>query len=186
MKSLIQASDEQIIRHLKETGEKDGFAIIYRRYAHILLGWCLRYLKKSELAEDAVMDIMEQLLNNIHKYNIKDFKNWLFLVTRNHCFMKLRTKTVVLVEDISKMDGQNFMEFGDDKHLKNEKIEEALHEEIENLSAEQKRCVVLFYFQKKSYKEIEEITGFELKKVKSHIQNGKRKLRIGMENMVKE
>jgi RNA polymerase sigma-70 factor (ECF subfamily) len=184
MKSLIQAADEDIIRHIKATGEKDGFAFIYQRYAHILLGWCLRYLKKSELAEDAVMDIMEQLMQNIQKYEIKDFKNWLFLVARNHCFLRLRGKTEVLVEDINKMDGQDFVEFDKELHLKNERIEEALHHEIENLTTEQKKCVVLFYFHKKSYKEIEDITGFELKKVKSYIQNGKRNLKIGLEKKV--
>jgi RNA polymerase sigma-70 factor (ECF subfamily) len=46
------------------------------------------------------------------------------------------------------------------------------------LTSEQKECIELFYLQQKCYKEIVEITGYELKKVKSYIQNGKRNLKI--------
>ncbi|HEY0653572.1 MAG TPA: sigma factor-like helix-turn-helix DNA-binding protein, partial [Chryseosolibacter sp.] len=52
---------------------------------------------------------------------------------------------------------------------------------IETLPEEQRQCVKLFYLQKKCYKEITELTGFELNKVKSYIQNGKRNLKICME-----
>ena len=53
---------------------------------------------------------------------------------------------------------------------------------IEQLNTEQKECVSLFYLNKKSYAEIAEITGFTMLQVKSHIQNGKRNLRLMMEN----
>ncbi len=53
---------------------------------------------------------------------------------------------------------------------------------LEQLSGEQKRCIELFYFKEKCYKEIVEVTHFELKKIKSYIQNGKRNLKNCMEN----
>ena len=37
--------------------------------------------------------------------------------------------------------------------------------------------VDLFYFQEKCYKEVADITGYEVLKVKSYIQNGKRNLK---------
>jgi len=39
-------------------------------------------------------------------------------------------------------------------------------------------CIELFYLQDKSYTEVALHTGFDLKKVKSYIQNGKRNLKI--------
>ncbi len=179
-----QLTDEQVIEHIRSSGSREGFAILYRRYAHIMLGWCLRYLKDSEASQDAVMDIMQQLLENLNNYEIKNFKNWLFLVTRNHCFMKLRGKTTVLIEDVNRIDSTDFVESTLEEHLNNERTENALHEAIEDLSPGQKECIVLFYFKKKSYKDIEEITGYELKKVKSYIQNGKRNLRISLEEVL--
>ncbi len=57
-----------------------------------------------------------------------------------------------------------------------------LKECIERLKAEQKTCVRLFYLEKKTYVEIVEATNFDLKKVKSYIQNGKRNLKLCMTN----
>ena len=52
---------------------------------------------------------------------------------------------------------------------------------ITQLNREQQQCVTLFYLEKKSYSEIGEITGFPLMKVKSSLQNGKRNLKMMME-----
>ncbi|MBK8502951.1 MAG: sigma-70 family RNA polymerase sigma factor [Saprospiraceae bacterium] len=181
MQAVSEMTDEHLIVHIKQTGDKQGFSILYRRYAHLLLGWCLRYLKNQVASEDAVMDIMEQLIQNLHRYEIKDFKNWLFLVTRNHCYMRLRGQTHVLIDDLSKLAGEEIMENQEEVHLNIEQQENDLHEAIEALKGPQKECIILFYFKKKSYKEITDLTGFDEKKVKSYIQNGKRNLRLGLE-----
>lgn len=52
---------------------------------------------------------------------------------------------------------------------------------LENLKSEQRTCLELLYLQNKSYREVAEITGYSMKNVKSHIQNGKRNLKIFME-----
>lgn len=56
------------------------------------------------------------------------------------------------------------------------KVEE-LEKAITKLNDVQRSCLEMFYFVKKSYKEIAIETGFEVKHVKSHIQNGKRNLK---------
>ena len=53
---------------------------------------------------------------------------------------------------------------------------------IKNLNIEQQQCVSLFYLHKKSYSEISAMTGFTIMKVKSYIQNGKRNLRLMIED----
>ncbi len=52
---------------------------------------------------------------------------------------------------------------------------------IEQLATEQKHCVQLFYLDKKCYKDITKLSGFDLNQVKTFIQNGKRNLKICME-----
>jgi DNA-directed RNA polymerase specialized sigma24 family protein len=52
---------------------------------------------------------------------------------------------------------------------------------LEYLNNEQKECIKLFYLDQKCYKDICEITGYDISKVKSYIQNGKRNLKICME-----
>jgi len=63
-----------------------------------------------------------------------------------------------------------------------EKLFELLEQKIAILKIEHQQCIRLFYLNKKNYLEIEALTEFDLKSVKSHIQNGKRKLKILLEN----
>ncbi|NND06926.1 MAG: sigma-70 family RNA polymerase sigma factor [Saprospiraceae bacterium] len=183
MQALSQMNDQELIGHVQQHQDAAGFSELYQRYAHLMLGWSLRYLKDQHASEDAVMEIMEQLMQNIHKYKINDFKNWLFLVTRNHCFAKLKGKTEVMMDDLSQLNQEDFVEKTSEAHLHIEKKENELHEAIERLKDTQRTCIVLFYFKKKSYKEIAMSTGIDEKKVKSHIQNGKRNLRTSLQHI---
>ena len=65
--------------------------------------------------------------------------------------------------------------------LLNEKTYEYMDEALKELNADQQLCVTLFYMEKKSYQQITEQTGYSMMQVKSHIQNGKRNMRILIE-----
>ena len=53
-----------------------------------------------------------------------------------------------------------------------------LAQALENLSEHQHRCIKMFFYQDMSYQQISQETGYDLKKVKSYIQNGKRNLKL--------
>jgi DNA-directed RNA polymerase specialized sigma24 family protein len=57
---------------------------------------------------------------------------------------------------------------------------------LETLALEQKTVIQLFYLEDKCYKEISATTGFEWNKVRSLIQNGRRNLKICMEEKKQE
>jgi RNA polymerase sigma-70 factor (ECF subfamily) len=56
---------------------------------------------------------------------------------------------------------------------------------LEQLQGNQKRCISLFFLENKSYSEIQEMTQLDFKSVKTHLQNGKRMLRLLMEKQGK-
>jgi RNA polymerase sigma-70 factor (ECF subfamily) len=60
-----------------------------------------------------------------------------------------------------------------------------MNDALKELSPEQRQCVTLFYLQKKSYQEISDETRFTMMQVKSHIQNGKRNLKLMIEKRLK-
>jgi RNA polymerase sigma-70 factor (ECF subfamily) len=60
-------------------------------------------------------------------------------------------------------------------------LEAIIKKAIDKLGDEQRSCIQLFFFQNKSYKDIVEMTPFTEKQVKSFLQNGKRKLKILLE-----
>jgi RNA polymerase sigma-70 factor (ECF subfamily) len=60
-------------------------------------------------------------------------------------------------------------------------INKALEDCIERLREEQKSCIRLFYYENRCYSEIAVNLALDEKKVKSHLQNGKRNLKICLE-----
>jgi RNA polymerase sigma-70 factor (ECF subfamily) len=60
-------------------------------------------------------------------------------------------------------------------------MEKALADCIEKLKDEQKKCIMQFYFEDKCYNEIAKNLSIDENKVKSHLQNGKRNLKLCIE-----
>lgn len=156
-------------------------AKLYLRYSDLVYGVCLKYLTDAEAAQDAVMDIYQELIVKAKQGNIQNFKSWLYVVAKNHCLMKLRAakrNTTV------RFDNQ-VMQSGDFSHLEEvmqrEEDFRKLEKCIETLSAEQKQSIQLFYYDNKCYNEIAAATGLEWNKIRSLIQNGRRNLKICME-----
>jgi len=83
-------------------------------------------------------------------------------------------------------DSEFFMETDTDLHPLDEdgdlkKVDSALEDCIERLKEEQRKCIRQFYFENRCYNEIAVNLGINEKKVKSHLQNGKRNLKICLE-----
>lgn len=174
-------SDEDLVGLYKKSEALEIVGELYNRYTALTFGVCLKYLKDREESRDAVMQIFEKLIISLKDHQISQFKGWLYVTARNFCLMQLRAKKGKNFEEISPF----LMETGPSGHLEQgPEIEtnlSKLERCIDELGKEQKQCVQLFYIQQKCYKEITEFTGFDLNKVKSHIQNGKRNLKICME-----
>lgn len=174
-------TDEELISLYKRTEDLQIVGILYDRYTALTFGVCLKYLKNREESRDAVMQIFEKLIVSLKSHEINVFKGWLYVTARNHCLMQLRSQKGKNFEQLSPF----LMETGGNGHPEHgAEIEgdlSRLEKCMESLAQEQKQCVRLFYLQQKCYKEITEHTGYDLNKVKSYIQNGKRNLKICME-----
>lgn len=157
----------------------DGLIIgeFYRRYGHLVFGTAYKYLKNRPNAEDLTMHVFEKLGERIHNHSIQSFKSWLYMVTKNECLMILRKKGGLTVQLENELIAEDTLSAKISEELKMEALESAL----ETLRDEQKTCIQLFYFEAKSYQEIAELVGLDIKKVKSAIQNGKRNLKINLE-----
>ncbi len=173
--------DLSLISAYQESGDLELLGELYSKYMYLVFGVCISYFKDEERSKDAVMQIFEELVLKLRIHQVQNFKSWLHVLTRNHCLMALRKSSknpTVTLED-------NFVESGNFVHLDIEDAKETqltlMEKCMETLSDEQRQSVDLFYLQEKCYKEVADITGYELVKVKSYIQNGKRNLKICIE-----
>jgi RNA polymerase sigma factor (sigma-70 family) len=179
--TIKEENESDLLSIYYRTGDMKVLGRLYESYMPLVYGLCLKYYKDEELSKDAVMQIFEELIVKLREHKVYNFKSWLYTFVRNHCLMGLRIKGRY---DFVNLDEQ-VVEKGHDSH---HDIVDA-HENqlnlmemcIDKLPQEQQKCISLFYLKQKCYKEIVELTGYDINKVKSYIQNGKRNLKICIE-----
>ncbi len=178
-------ADGWLIEKYKATGNVEFLGKLYQPYMHLVYGVSMKYLKDREAACDATMQIFEKLVIELLRRDVENFRPWLYVLAKNHCLMALRSeKSKKLHEGILTETELVFMENHDPGHhpdVTQEATLAALKNCIEQLKASQKECVKLFYLDEKCYQEISEALHMDLNMVKSHIQNGKRNLKICLE-----
>ena len=184
-----QYSDATLLDLYKKNKDSKWLGILFERYTLLVFGVCMKYLKQVNDAQDATQQVFEKAFSEIQKYEVAYFKSWIYSIAKNHCLMQLRGKghQPILLESfpedmLERTDSQASV-IQNENWLEQQSAE--LNQALQELSNDQKICIELFYFQKLSYKEIEQKTGYSFQQVKSHIQNGKRNLRIILEQKQK-
>ncbi|MBL4594788.1 MAG: sigma-70 family RNA polymerase sigma factor [Flavobacteriales bacterium] len=180
-KNIQSFTDNELIAKYKKAGDNSLVGELYKRYSHLVYGVCLKYLKNEEESKDAVLQIFENLLTDLKKHEIANFKSWLHSVARNHCLMFLRKQQTQLKrvnEYEATYQHEETFRAPFSVHEKEEKevMLTKLEEAMTGLKEEQRVCIELFFLEEKCYNEVADITGYDIKKVKSYIQNGKRNL----------
>jgi RNA polymerase sigma factor (sigma-70 family) len=177
-------TEEDLLDLFRLKEDPDFLGILLQRYTLLLLGVGLKYLKDKEAASDAVQQVFLKALTHFPKQGVQNFKGWLYILMRNYCLR--------LIRDSKRAEGDDHLE-----QLPQETEEEMVRENrefqldlleqaLEELSPEQRQAIELFYLQELSYQQITEKTGFSYGKVKSYIQNGKRKLKFILESKTKQ
>lgn len=168
--------DEQLLRRYRESGDNEWLGQLLQRYTVLLIGVAMKYLKDKDAAHDAVQHVFLKSLTQLPAGEILNFKGWLYILMRNHCLQQLRDKSYHASEEaLERVPASD-----DDRsqHIEKELSLDEMAQGLERIPAEQRTCVTAFYLKKKSYQQIMDETGFSFAQVKSHIQNGKRNLRI--------
>jgi RNA polymerase sigma factor (sigma-70 family) len=185
-KQYDHLSEQELLESFYSDRNNEWLGILLQRYTLLLFGVCMKYLKNEEEARDAVQQIFLKVITELQRYKVEYFKSWLYMVAKNHCLMKIRAtqgkRETELKEEIigPAEDGDHISSIREKDITLN-----LMNESLEELNKEQKDCVTLFYLEKRSYQDITESTGLSMMQVKSHIQNGKRNLRIILEKKLR-
>jgi len=174
-------ADYELVALYKQTSNQEYLAVLYQRYADLVFGVCFKYLKNADAAADAGLDIYEQLVQKVLKHDIEIFKGWLHTLSRNHCLMQLRSQKNKYTVELP----DHLMQLEETVHLNGIMAKEAHLNQLEGcldlLKPDQQKVVRLFYLEEKCYQDISKETDLEWNKVRSLIQNGRRNLKICME-----
>ena len=174
-------SDAELIAEYFRSGDPDCMAALFEAHVKTVYGVCLFYFRDRAAAQDAVMMIFEKLHSELRKTEIKNFKGWLSFVVRNHCISELRKqkKSPLRLESYLGFELEEGREEEDMAldEMETEDWTPLLHSALHQLNEPQRRCLQWFYLEHKSYKDIADMSSYELNEIKSHIQNGKRNLK---------
>ena len=181
--SSANQSDTELVLAYRQSGDLKVLGELYQRYMELVYGVCLKYLKDPELAQDAVMQIFEELVSKLKKHEVDNFRGWLHQVSKNYCLMQLRTPKNLKTVELPSLLMQNEEDVHLNGVMEKEENFQKLEKCIASLSDEQRTMIKLFYLDGKCYNEIVEITGLEWNHVRSSIQNGRRNLKLCMEKM---
>jgi RNA polymerase sigma-70 factor (ECF subfamily) len=172
-------NDDALLNNYRTSGDLTVLGELFEKYVPLIYGVCLKYLKDEDAAKDAVMGIFEELIVKAKQHKVKQFRSWVYVLSRNYCLMQLRSGKKG--EAISLDEVMEFAPLVHPDDNNKEEVLKALERCMEKLIPVQKQSIDLFYLKEKCYKEIAELTGFTLNDVKSYIQNGKRNLKLCLE-----
>ncbi|TYZ11419.1 sigma-70 family RNA polymerase sigma factor [Hymenobacter lutimineralis] len=189
-----ELSDEELLLRYRQYGDVQDLGVLYERHLTAVFAICRRYLRPDEDAQDAVMQLFEQLVDKLQKHEVGNFTAWLHTTVRNHCLMVLRARQRTSPDGgplILHFPDATDMESAASRHLPSDDPDEAastearlrhLEHALTELPDGQRQCLEMFYLQQKCYRDIADATGYELSLVKSYLQNGKRNLKRMLES----
>ena len=187
-------SENDLLYEYRQTGDLSILGKLYEPQMEMVFAISMTYFKDEDEAKDTVMTLFEELIPKLRQHEVENFKAWLGMVTRNFCLMELRKKTIEISNfeinngEEDENNFNNFMEISTFEHhtdsLNLEHNLTKLEDCMKTLNLEQKQSIELFFMQEKTYQEVSQLTGFEVNKVKSYLQNGKRNLKICLEKQI--
>lgn len=189
-KKIITTDDLELLALYRQTHDKYYVGELFKKYSKVVLGTCAFYLEDREEAKDTVIDIFNKLMEDLKKHQIENFKAWLSFVTKNHCISIIRKRKtnrnrMADYYEFEKQETTYQDELVQEKIKDEEITAQFLKESLNELKDKQRICVEQFYLQSKTYFEIADNTGYSVNEVKSYIQNGKRNLKILIEEKTK-
>jgi RNA polymerase sigma-70 factor (ECF subfamily) len=173
----------------RATGDLTILGELYEQHMELIYAVCFNYLRDEDEAKDAVMNLFEQLVTDLRRHEVQHFGHWLHSVARNYCLMQLRKsqahpKAALVSDTGADEDEPLLMLTGYEVENQAADLEENLtymETCLQTLPVEQQTCLRLFYLERKTYNEVADLTSYDLKQVKSYLQNGRRNLKICMQ-----
>lgn len=175
-KAIAVHTDEDLVRLLRE-GHRSALGDLWDRYAELLYGVGMKYLKDTERSKDEVVELFAGLHELVTKHEVQRFRPWVHTVMRNRCLQVLRKHR----PERELPDGSALPIEEEDHTLLREASLQQLEAAIAGLNNDQHQCIRLFHLDGLSYQQVADRTGLSVDQIRSHLQNGRRNLRITLQ-----
>lgn len=186
-------TDEQLLTAWQERRDEACFQELYNRYYHLVYRICCKHLQQTADRKDATLATFSALMDTPASKSIKSIPSWLHILARNTCISMHRAQASGPVlsgeEDFFEKKADAIVENeGMLRHISREHphLTDLLPQALDRLEEQQRQCIELFYFEEMTYKQVSESLGYDLKAVKSYLQNGRRRLSVLLRELLSE
>lgn len=168
-------------------GREEGYNFLYQQTYQKSYYVALKYMKQEEEAADVLQDAYIKAFQNLDQLQEPDkFPGWFSKIVASKALDELRKKKVVLFSQMQTEDSEevSMEELLVDERVENrpelamdrEETSRLVQEMIAGLSDEQRMCVMMFYIEQMSVKNIAEVTGVSENTVKSRLKYGRKNI----------
>ncbi len=171
-------ADEVLVRRVAASGDERAISELYDRYAGLVYGAGLRYLRDRALAEDLVQDVFTAVWRSAASFDPSraSFATWIYRITRNRATDLIRRNRA----RVRTVGGDAHPEPGEEDPTGELSRSFDVASALSRLSPAHREVLVLAYFHGLSQREISRRTGTPLGTVKSRTTAALRALRENM------
>lgn len=166
---------------------EEGYNFLYQQTYQKSYYVALKYMKQEEEAADVLQDAYIKAFQNLDQLQEPDkFPGWFSKIVASKALDELRKKKAVLFSQMQTEDSEevSMEELLVDERVENrpelamdrEETSRLVQEMIAGLSDEQRMCVMMFYIEQMSVKNIAEVTGVSENTVKSRLKYGRKNI----------
>jgi RNA polymerase sigma-70 factor (family 1) len=152
-----------------QTGNEEAFSQIFNHYRPVVYNVAYKFLKSPVLSEEIVQDVFLKIwLKRNEMGSIKDFKSYLFIMTRNFIFDRIK-KMSYETEAKSALNGETFFIDDTEYLVRHHECQQLLKEAIELLPPQQRTIYNLAKVEGLSQEAIAERMQLSKLTVKKHM-----------------
>lgn len=179
----------------REESIDDLFCDLYDKTYRLVYQVVYSIIRSEETTKDIVHDTFLTAFENFDKLeakNLDNFKPWIITIASNKSKDYLRKSKPLLFSDLLNDEDDRAFDIEDTREYllpeelaNQQELISVVEKMLDTLPEDQRFCIVLYYYQDFSVKEISEITGMNINTVKSNLAYGRKKIKKSFEKLEK-
>jgi RNA polymerase sigma-70 factor, ECF subfamily len=181
---LLMNSSEDLIRR-SQAGDQEAFHLIFERYARSVFSFIYDYVGRRDLAEELTQETFVRAYQSLN--SVRDetkLASWLFGIGRNVAREAIRARQKENQDfrpaEFTDRELADVKQVSPAQDLLHKELNSAMHNALALLDEDRRVVFVLKIFRECSYREIMDVTGFSLAKVKTDLHRARLEVRRRM------
>jgi RNA polymerase sigma-70 factor, ECF subfamily len=167
-------------------GNVDSFTYFVNTYKNMVFSIAFRITNDENKAEEIAQETFIKAFKGLNKFNRQSkFSSWLYRICHNTAMSSVRQKKHKHVEIDPEINQGNYTENNDAiNQLYKEDQKELINKALNQLSANERLVITLFYLEEHALDEINQITGLSNSNIKVILHRSRKKLHTILKHLL--